>query len=167
MFFVLGFLFYATYTPSYQKNDITNPVRVSTGNNSNQKVNLVVNEQYISYIINEMGGYKLKSYMGNPKIQVEVDKDKFNSEVTRGKIVTKRGEASEPDLIIRTSKDEVLSCIVAKNPSQYIKNSVANGNTQIELVASYTVLFARGYLNLYKDVTGKTLTGSVIKVFDS
>lgn len=47
----------------------------------------------------------------------------------------------------------------------YIKQSVQEGKTSFELKASYTTLFSKGYLNIYKEITGKSFTGSVIRIF--
>jgi len=47
----------------------------------------------------------------------------------------------------------------------WIKQSVQERRTIVELKASYTTLFSKGYLSLYKELTGKSFTGSTIRIF--
>jgi|SRR3989344_3159113 len=156
MLLILGmFLVYALHTPNYPKNNL--PVPDTT----------IISEQHVSYLVNEIGAYKLKSYLGNPKIIVEVDKEKFNSEVNQGKIITKKGEIQDADIKIITMGQEIINIINSGDINSAIKDSVASGRTNIELVASYSTLFGRGYLSLYQDITGKSLTGSTIKIFSN
>ena len=148
------FLVYALSNPNYEKSKIDKPLEEE------------ITEQHISYILNELGAYKLKSYLGNtPKIEVVVDEEKFNSEITNGVIKTKRGEIENEGITITTAKDEVIESVKSLDTKNYIKQSIASGKTSIELKASYSILFAKGYLTLYKEITGKSLTGSVIKIF--
>ena len=100
---ILGmFLVYTLRVPNYPKNNITI---------SNITLDTIISEQHISFLLNEMGAYRLKSYNGNPKIQVEVDKEKFNTEIRRGIIITKKGEISDADIKIITTKQEVIPAL--------------------------------------------------------
>lgn len=47
----------------------------------------------------------------------------------------------------------------------YVEESFRNGKSSIELVAGKTELFEKGYLALYTKITGKSITGSAIKIF--
>ena len=47
----------------------------------------------------------------------------------------------------------------------YIKESFSSGKSEFELVANKATLFSKGYLSLYKDLTGKGITGSVIGIY--
>jgi hypothetical protein len=159
------FLFYALAPTSYQKNDIPKPISLGNGEGANLS-QIVINENYISYVLNDLGCYKLKSYLqDSPKILVLVDDEKFNSEVIKGNITTRKGEISNEDIKIITTKQEVINSILYG--SNYMQESVSAGNTTLELKASYTKLFAKGYLLLYKELTGKEITGSAIKIFSS
>lgn len=148
-----GFSYYALSNPNHQKNNIS----ISEEKN--------LSTEHISYILNEMGAYQLKSYQGNPKIEIQVDDEIFSSEIIEGNITTKKGGAEDEDIKITTRKDEVFAIIDSENPKDYIKESVSSGRTSITLASSYTKLFARGYLNLYQEITGESFTGSAIKIF--
>lgn len=175
LIFLLGivagmFVFYATYTPSYEKNNITNPFSNNISINNSEIIippqEIIIEERHITYLLNEMGAYKLKSYLGEtPKIETDVDNEKFNSEIIDGKIITKKGAIDNEDLAITTSKEELI--MMAVSSKEYIQGSVSSGLTGIEMKAGYSTLFAKGYLNLYTEITGKSLTGSAIKIFSS
>lgn len=166
------FFFYTTSSPNYEKNDISNPFLSTnvTVNTSNMivKQDIIINEDHITYLLNEMGAYNLKSYLGNPpKIEVQVSQEIFNSEIKEGVITTRKGEIDDEDIRIITSKEELIKIATSQNTKEYIKQSVSSGNTKVEMVAGYSELFAKGYLNLYTEITGKSLTGKVIRIFSS
>jgi len=51
------------------------------------------------------------------------------------------------------------------NDKNYIEQSFKDGTSQIELVATKTTLFSKGYLSLYTDLTGESITGMVLRRF--
>lgn len=160
---VVAFLFWALVKPNHQKMNLTNPV--SGGSNLTE---FSVSDVHVTYLLNEMGAYQLRNtpLSDEPsRIEVQVGSDVFTSEINDGKISTRRGKAEGADLRIITTKQEIVNSLTSLDIKEHLKNSVKNGKTQLELVAGYTTLFSKGYLSLYGDLTGKSLTGSVIRIF--
>ena len=58
------------------------------------------------------------------------------------------------DLKIIISKRESVETLLSSDIEQFMKDSVASGNTKIEIVAGNTELFSKGYLKMYKELTG-------------
>jgi len=161
LFIIIAFLFLVLGKPKYEKQDLQNPIGSGTGD-------FVVGESHVRYLLNEIGAYQLHTQpmsSENPLIEVVVDDSVFFAEVEKGKIIFRSEKTYEPDLRIITTKQEVESVLSSGNIKESMKNSVSGGNTQMELVSSYTELFFKGYLQIYKDLTGKSFTGSVIRIF--
>jgi len=116
------------------------------------------NTNYINYLLLSLGVGKLhKSYVGygNPIIEFDLEGDLWGSEVIEGRLQTRKGEIDEEDLIIRMGKKEAVFALLSPDISGFLKDSVSNGNTGIELVAGKIELGSKGYLSMYKDLTGK------------
>ena len=162
VFLIIAFLFLILGKPKYEKQDLLNPL--GSGNLSN----FVVEESHVKYLLNEIGAYQLHAQpmsSENPLIEVVVDDSVFFAEVERGIILFRSEKTYEPDIRIITTKQEVKSVLSSGNIKESMKNSVSGGNTQMELVSGYTELFFKGYLQIYKDLTGKSFTGSVVRIF--
>ena len=156
------FVYYATAVNNV-KPDIKNPISENAGSE------IIISEEYISYLLNEIGAYKLHNPpLSNdmPKINLKVDELEFKAEIDNGYPRTNKGNWDKADIKITTTKKEVTGAIKS-NPKEYMKNSVSSGKTEIKLEAGYTELFSKGYLTLYHDLTGKSFTGSVIRIFAS
>jgi len=93
-----------------------------------------------------------------PKVQVYIDKDSYYAEITKGNIIIKDGETQKPDIIIRTTHEEIFKMI---EDNSYAKESISSGKTSIEQVANKIVLFSKGYLTLYQEFS--TIGGFFIK----
>lgn len=91
-------------------------------------------------------------YLGiTPKMQIYVKEDAYfvdayYLEVVKGNIIIKNGETDEKDIIIRTTKEEMLKII---NNSSYMKESLNSGRTVVEKVASDFLLFTKGYPDIF------------------
>ncbi len=167
---IAGMFFYFT-TAALSKpragTEIENPI----GNLTAEEAILQFNEKYIDYLVFAIGGWKLHNPPlsdKTPKIKVIVDNEVFVSEILNGEIKTEKNsekEAENEDMIIRTTKEEIVNMIKSEDMKTYIKQSVQQGKTSMELKASYTTLFSKGYLNIYQDATGKSFTGSVVRIF--
>ena len=164
---IAGGLFYYFFMRTPQLSErikIENPAQ---GLSAEQAI-IEFDESYIDYMIFAIGGWKLHNpplSKNIPKIKVIVDNETYVSEITEGQIVTEKKDIDKEDIIITTSKEELVNAILSFEIKQYIKNSVAEGKTSIELVAGYTTLFSKGYLSLYEEMTGESFTGSVIRIF--
>ena len=75
----------------------------------------------------------------------------YNAEVKKGVISIVRGSIEKKDIIILTSKQEVVKMLRNKN---YISTSFRNSLSNVELVAGKTRLATKGYIGLYTKLTG-------------
>ena len=91
-----------------------------------------------------------------PKIDIYVDAEVFGAEIINNQFLIKRQSMNAPDMKVIMSRQEFINSMNS-DTKEYLKNSVTNGNTQIELVAGKIKLGSKGYLSLYKEITGKTL----------
>jgi|WetSurMetagenome_2_1015567.scaffolds.fasta_scaffold157941_2 hypothetical protein len=160
---ITSFVYYAT-AQNTQKTEINNPIN-GIGMNKSE---IIVDEDQVAYVLNEIGAWKLHNpplSSNRPKVEVIVNTNTFRAEVSNGKIAVEKGNWDSPDIRIRTSGSEIVDAITSANIKDYIKQSVSSGKTRLELVAGYAQLFSKGYLNLYQDITGKSFTGSVVRIF--
>lgn len=159
---IIAFVYYATAVNN-NKPDISNPIEENPN-----KTEIVIEESHLSFLLNEMGAYKLHNPpLSNekPRINIIVDESSFKAEIDKGYANVEKGSFENPDIIIKTSREEVIGAITSLKIKEYMKNSVTTGKTSIKLESGYTELFSKGYLNLYQDLTGKSFTGSVVRIF--
>jgi hypothetical protein len=156
----LIFVYYTTAKPNINTSDVPSPFL-------NQDLDtMVIQEQHVTFLLAKMGALDLRSSGGeNPVIEVTVDEDHFTSEVIKGNISTSKGVASNPDLRIITTREEIIKGVRSSDLKSYFRDSFSSGKSKIEKVAGYSKLFSKGYVNLYEDMTGSGFTGSVIRVF--
>jgi len=148
--------------PNYEKENLEIPISSNVGN-------FIVQESHLRYLLNEIGAYQLHTQpmsSENPLIECDVEGKNFFAEVEKGNILFRSEKTYEPDLRIIISSQEVNSILNSENVKEGMKSSVSSGNTQIELVSGYSELFFKGYLQIYKDLTGKSFTGSVVRIFE-
>lgn len=114
------------------------------------------NEDYISYILVALGtGYLHKSPLfENPLIEFDLGGEVWNSEIINGMPNSKRGSINNEDLTIGISKEEAVEALLSDNIEEFMKESVSNGNTEIEMIAGKSELFGKGYLEMHKQLTG-------------
>ncbi len=121
---------------------------------------LEVNESIINYILYSLEANKLHNpplSPNTPKIEVLVDQTTFNSEIIKGRVLTKKGNSDKEDIQIYMSRQAIINFLNSSNSLSVIEKSIDSGETRLELVAGYPTLFSKGYLNLYKKFTGKDL----------
>ena len=167
VFYILYFQIPIRFT---SEQNIVNPAKTL----SPEQAILDFNESYADYLIFLIGGQKLHNpplSSNNPKIKIVLGEEIFISEVNKGVINTRRADLDEVDLIIRTSRQEIVNAILSSDAKLYLKQSVSSGNIQLEMVGSYPSLFSKGYLGLYKEITGEEIegegiTGKIIRIFD-
>ncbi|MDD5191892.1 MAG: hypothetical protein PHH54_00470 [Candidatus Nanoarchaeia archaeon] len=113
------------------------------------------NEEYINYILIALGtGYLHKSpFFENPLIEFNLGGEVWSSEIKEGNPNSKKVAIENEDLSVSISKEEAVEALLSENIEQFMKDSVANGNTKIEMVAGKTELFTKGYLEMYKYLT--------------
>jgi hypothetical protein len=160
------FFYFVTASPSKPRgeNIVANPAEDLTS----EEAALQINEESIKYLVFSLGGWKLHNPPlsdETPKIKVVVDDEVYFSEIVNGEISAEKKEIDNEDITIKTTKKELAGAIKSLSIKDYIKNSVQEGKTTLELKASYTTLFSKGYLSIYKDITGKSFTGSAVRIF--
>lgn len=113
--------------------------------------------EFINYLLVALGVRHLKkSFIGeNPKIKFVLGDEVWSSEIINGMINTKLIDIEEEDLKISISKEEAVEALLSSNVEEFMKESVNNGNTKIELVAGKIELFNKGYLKMYNELTGE------------
>jgi len=122
-------------------------------------------ESYIDFVLFAMGAWKLHNpplSKETPKIEfVMIDsgdvEEVFNAEVIEGTINTDKGMISNEDIVIRTTKKEVIGAMLVEDMEDYMEKSVREGRTTIEMIANKVKLGTKGYLQMYQDITGEEL----------
>ena len=77
------------------------------------------------------------------------------SEIKGGVPNSQRGTTDNEDLRVIISKEEAVQAILAEDVEQFMKQSVDEGRTVLELVAGKVELFSKGYLDMYNALTGE------------
>lgn len=162
---IMSFLYLALFNVDnssvYDKLKITNP----SGNLSVERAIEVFDESFIFYLLYNIKAYNLHNpplSSDRPKIEVDVGDEVFKAVIDDGMINVSRGDIIGEDIIIKTSKEEV---ILMMDDKEYIEQSFELGKSEIVLVAGKTTLFAKGYLSMYTELTGKSITGNMIRIF--
>ena len=166
LFIVGGILsavfFFGFFSKSGNKIVLENPLKNLVFANTNaegqvdynavlQQGILEFDEDYINYLLFALGVGNLHSMIGfgNPIVEFNLDGEVWNSEVIKGGLNTRRGLNENKDLVISISKKEAVKGLLSSDLEQFMKDSVYNGNTQIEMVAGKIELFGKGYLSMY------------------
>jgi len=113
-----------------------------------------ITPDFISFLLNEIGAWELHKNpltFQKPIINFKIDDKNFYSEID-GKIKTFEGLSDSSDLQFNTNKKDIIDAVMSNTPDQIFKQSVTEGKTQIELMASEPELFAKGYLKLYNSL---------------
>jgi len=118
------------------------------------------NEEYINYILIALGtGYLYKSPLfENPFIEFDLEGEVWNSEIKSGMPNSKKGSIDSEDLRISISKEKAVEALLSEDIIQFMKDSVARGDTKIEMIAGKTELFTKGYLEMYKQLTEEEIS---------
>ncbi len=149
--------------PKSQGVIIENPIKSIVFNNMNRATGEIdqekvveqavkeFNAEYINYLLAAMGVGNLYSspVYGNPKIEFLINDEIWNSEIRNKGLITQQGAIEGEDLKILISKQEVVNALLSQDISSFMKQSVINGNTQIEMVAKKLELGSKGYLGMY------------------
>jgi hypothetical protein len=118
------------------------------------------NGEYINYLLVALGVNNLhSSYVGygNPSVEFVLENEAWTSEVIDNGLQTSQTQTEEEDLRISISKQEAVEALLSPDIEAFMKSSVINGNTQIEMVSNKVELASKGYLSMYKEITGEEL----------
>ncbi len=163
-FSFIAFFYYATSTFPYPK-----PARPAAVDEifSQDSSSFVLQADQITYFLNELGAYQLHNRPVSsdiPRLEVVVDGRTFGSQIIAGITTTHEQAVNDPDLRIISSKEEIFKAIRSGNVQAYAKKSLAEGKMSVEQLGSYSEFFSKGYLNMYRELTGKSLTGNVMQI---
>jgi len=168
LFVVCAFLYYSLsgrdYTSMYEQNvragTLVNPIeRLST-----DEAIVKFDESFVYYLLYQIKAYNLHNpplSSDEPKLLLYADENVYGASVNKGKIIVNNGEISNYDIVIRTT---VLEGVLMLQDKNYISKSFQDGKSTIELVGTKSSLFGKGYLNLYTELTGKSITGNIIRI---
>ncbi len=157
------FVYFALFKPSsvaYSGRVIQNPIE---GLNDSEAV-LAFDESFVYYLLYGIKAYNLHNVplsSNYPKMEIEVSGEIFSASVRRGTITVVRGSISNEDIVIRATKEEAVKML---RDREYIVKSFNGGSSTIEPIAGRTTLFAKGYLNMYNELMGKSVTGNIIRL---
>lgn len=159
------FAYFVLFKPDnsrvYSGQELENPAE---GLSDEQAV-LAFDESFVFYLLYSIKAYNLHNPPLSseiPRIEILVGEDVFNANVKKGIISVEKGEISNEDVVIRTTKEEAVKMVRDKN---YVTQSFNDGKSGIDLIAGKTTLFAKGYLNMYNELTGKSITGNIIRIY--
>ena len=148
-YFYVAFVYVSDFPEIY--NDIENPAEGLT----EEQAIAAFDEEFVLYLLYNIRAYVLKNpplSSDTPMMEIHVGNDIYNAEVIDREIFVEEGTIFGEDIVITTSKLEAVKMI---NDREYIQESFNNGGAAIELKAAEATLFAKGYLKIYKEVTGE------------
>jgi hypothetical protein len=125
----------------------------------------VFDEEFVFYLMASVGAQNLHNpplSRNKPKIEVDVGDESYSVVVEKGNFAITRGEMEDEDLYLQTTKEEAIKMMGDKKE---IQESFGGGRSSVELKAGKSELFAKGYLNLYTELTGKSITGNVVRIY--
>lgn len=167
--FVTIFIFYMVL---FSSNPSKSPISEGEITLMNPAENLTLEEaiikfdsSFVKYVLHSIKAYNLHNSplsSEDPKIEFKVDDDIYSAVVQNSVIIVYGGPIDNPDIRISTTKEEAVKMTESK---EYIQQSFLDGRSEIELLASKTTLFAKGYLGLYTELTGQSITGNIIRIY--
>ncbi len=137
---------------------LENPIKSMTNNNPAMQKSEIIsqavgnfNGSYIDYFLVALGANKLhkSATMENPKIELSLEGENWNSEINSGIPSTKMGAIDDEDIKISLSKEKLVELMIEEDLESAIKQEFSEGEIQIERIAGETELFSKGYLTLY------------------
>jgi len=162
LFIVAAFFYMSLVTPkSGNFANLTNPAE----NLNIDEIKQQFDSTFIYYLLASIKAYNLHNpplSSNQPKIEIVIGNDAYSAVIDSGKILVDKRKIDNPDIRITTSLDEAAKMVKYSN---YVKTSFEEGKSSIELITGKTELFSKGYLNLYTELTGKSITGNVIRIY--
>ena len=163
-----GVYFFGWFSGSGDKIVLENPLKniVLSNTNAQGQVNYdaVVSEgvmnfnvDYINYIMAALGVGKLHKSLigyGNPVIEMNLNDEVWNSELKDGGLYSLQGDSDDEDLRVIMTKEEAVKALLSSDIAGFMKNSVTEGNTKIEMIAGKIELGSKGYLEMYDGLSG-------------
>ena len=117
------------------------------------------NEDYIINLLVSLGTNHLhKSYtgQGSAKLELDIDNEIWSAEIDNG-LKVQRASLDDPDLRITMSKQVAVEALLSSNIQEQLKSETKNGQINIEQIAGKVELASKGYLSMYKELTGEEI----------
>ncbi|MDO8563408.1 MAG: hypothetical protein Q7R87_00175 [Nanoarchaeota archaeon] len=169
VFFIGAFLYFALvgvdYSSRYNDYEKSGQLVNPTLKLSTEEAVDNFNEDFVYYMLYQIGFYNLRENAltgDKPRILIYADEDFYSAEINKGEIIVSKEKIGNPDVIIWTSK---LEGVLMLQDSNYVVKSFNEGKSKIELVADKSSLFSKGYLKIYSKLTGKSVTGNIIRIY--
>ncbi|MBN1156440.1 hypothetical protein JXA85_02405 [Candidatus Woesearchaeota archaeon] len=114
----------------------------------------VVEEDYISYMLNEIGAYKLQNipFSKNlPKIEIIITDtgEVFTARTIDNSLQTIKGAADNPDIRISAENDVMYDVLKSDNVNDALLTKYNQGVLEIELLKDEKELILKGYKGIY------------------
>ncbi len=165
LFIGMLFFYFAMFKPARINSEFEKTLANPASNLTNEQVVEVFDERFVQYLLYSIKAYELHNpplSSDTPKMEIVAGEDVYNAVIIDGVIEVGKGPLKNKDIVIKTSKIEVAKML---KDQDYVTKSFFEGMSTIDLVAGKTNLFAKGYLNLYTQLTGKSITGNVIRIY--
>jgi len=107
---------------------------------------------FVYYLLASIKAYNLHEAPFSsdlPKIIIFLEDDAYYGKIVDGKIIVGKGKIEDADIIIYSSKEEVIKIMQDRN---YVKQSFSEGLSKIELKSDKLELYSKGYLDLYEEI---------------
>jgi len=156
---VLGlYSYFSFFSSSAERNVVTisNPVIGL----SDQKAVEQFDENFVLYLVVSIGAQDLHNppfSSDTPKIEMSIGGDIYFAEIKDGGILVGEGGLGEKDIIITTSKEEVVKML---RDNAYIEESFEEGASDFELISGKARLLSKGYIKIYTQFTGNAVDTS-------
>lgn len=137
------------YDSSMEKAEEYDSISAKSNINENDFGEVKIDESFIYSFMQKIGADELHAppfSSDHPKIGVYIDDEIYNVQVIDKKIIVGKGQISNCDINIKTTKEEAIKMML---DNKYILDSFNSGKSNVEIVASQTTLFAKGYAGLY------------------
>ena len=129
--------------------------KTKTQNHSEKSLHIddiKITPDFITYLLNELGAWKLKRNpitREKPVIDFKINEKEFSSVIEKGIIKTTKGFSTKPDIVFYSNKKDIIKAIISEEPAEIFKKSYSRGDSTFEIKKSEADLFAKGYLTLY------------------
>ncbi len=123
---------------------------------NNKFENIEINEDFITYILQEINAWKLHKNVLTGEVAVisfVVSEENYYSVIDNGKIETFSGSRFG-DIEISTSKEEIVRAILSENPRDYVFLSIETEKTKTKRISGKIDLLAKGYYDFASNFNG-------------
>lgn len=164
---IILLLFYSkSYNPNKEESILEHPLKNIVLANTNklgvidkeklmEQAIIDFDEDYVNYLSLSLGINKLHNSNlghGNPKIKFVLDNEIWSIEIIDNNLLTKKHDITEEDIVIKTTKEDIIHILLSQDVKSSIENSLKSGNIKIEIIANKLELISKGYLEIYKKI---------------